>query len=309
MKLNYNKVISQKLDNYDEDEYKKLKEDKRREDRRIYGRPEWSYYLWYLHLKLCLEMEEKKIPIQRKRKYRSGVKEQRKVSHIHQLKINRKVYEGIDWDELKSIPWYKWRDKYLDVLISGDIKKIEHGDEWKCEPQYLYLEVDMRNTESLLVDKFRNILRNEKKKNLPSRLGIQGSPKYQPLILGYNMMIGMMEGDDWINTCNREENYGRMEELLKYKETRVKGSVWEEDETLKDETDKMKELETYLRSINKGDMSQFGEFEGFCYSNLHRYIIRTQKILFHVSQGRFYDKSDLPQTKWKDSWSKKTYLW
>ena len=61
MKLDYNKVISQKMDDYDEDEYKKLKEDKRREDRRIYGRPEWVYYLWYLHLKLCLEMEEKKI--------------------------------------------------------------------------------------------------------------------------------------------------------------------------------------------------------------------------------------------------------
>jgi len=34
MKLDYNKVISQKMDDYDDDEYKKLKEDKRREDRR-----------------------------------------------------------------------------------------------------------------------------------------------------------------------------------------------------------------------------------------------------------------------------------
>ena len=43
-------------------------------------------------------------------------------------------------------------------MMDGDIKKIEHGDEWKCEPQFLYLEVDMRNTESLLVDKLKNIL-------------------------------------------------------------------------------------------------------------------------------------------------------
>ena len=45
MKLDYNKVISQKMDDYDEDEYKKLKENKRREDRKKYGRPEWVYYL------------------------------------------------------------------------------------------------------------------------------------------------------------------------------------------------------------------------------------------------------------------------
>ena len=42
MKLVYNKVISQKLDIYDEDEYKKMKEKKRREDKKTIGRSEWG---------------------------------------------------------------------------------------------------------------------------------------------------------------------------------------------------------------------------------------------------------------------------
>ena len=88
MKLDYNKVISQKLDIYDEDEYKKLKEKKRRDDKKNLGRSEWVYYLWYLNLKLCLEMEEKEIPICLRKKYRSGVRQQRKVTHIHKLKIS-----------------------------------------------------------------------------------------------------------------------------------------------------------------------------------------------------------------------------
>ena len=102
MKLDYNKIVSRvslDLDLSDEEdlkEYKKKKEKKRREDRKTLDRPEWDYYLWYLHLKLCLEMEEKGIPIQLRKKYRSGVKVQREVSRIHRLKINRKVYEGID---------------------------------------------------------------------------------------------------------------------------------------------------------------------------------------------------------------------
>ena len=60
MKLDYNKVISQKMDDYDEDEYRKLKEDQRREDRRKYGRPEWVYYLWYLHLNSVLRWKRRR---------------------------------------------------------------------------------------------------------------------------------------------------------------------------------------------------------------------------------------------------------
>ena len=291
MKLDYNKVISQKSDDYDEDEYKKLKEKKRRDDKKTLGRPEWVYYLWYLHLKLCLEMEEKKIPLQRRRKYRSGVQVQRKVSHIHRLKINRKVYEGIDWDDLKNLPWSQWKKRYLDVFMSGDIRKIQHGDEWKCEPQYLYLEVDLRNTETVLVNQMKKILRGENRKNLPSRLGIQGRPHYHTLVLGYNMIVGMIEGEDWFKTVTRDENIGRMKELLD-KEV-VKENLWE----------------TIIQGIRKGDTSQEVELEKFCYNNLHRYILRTQRVLYNVSQGRFYDDTDIPKEKWKDKWSSRTFTW
>jgi len=291
MKLDYNKVISQKLDDYDEDEYKKLKEKKRRDDKKTLGRPEWVYYLWYLHLKLCLEMEEKKIPLQRRRKYRSGVQVQRKVSHIHRLKINRKVYEGIDWDDLKNLPWSQWKKRYLDVFMSGDIRKIQHGDEWKCEPQYLYLEVDLRNTETVLVNQMKKILRGENRKNLPSRLGIQGRPHYHTLVLGYNIIVGMIEGEDWFKTVTRDENFGRMEELLG-KEV-IKENLWE----------------TIIQGIRKGDTSQEVELEKFCYNNLHRYILRTQRVLYNVSQGRFYDDTDIPKEKWKEKWSPKSFTW
>ena len=117
MKLDYNKFITQKLDIYDEDEYKKLNEKSRREDKKSLGRAEWVYYLWYLHLRLCHEMEEKKIPLQIRKKYRSGVHNQRQVSHICRLKINRSLYKGIDWDELKSLTWNQWKKRYLNVFM------------------------------------------------------------------------------------------------------------------------------------------------------------------------------------------------
>ena len=290
MKLDYNKVISQKLDIYEKDEYKKLKEKKRREDKKNLGRPEWVYYLWYLHLKLCLEIEEKKIPIQIRKKYRSGVHNQRQVTHICKLKINRSLYKGIDWDELKILPWNQWKKRFLTVFLDGDIQKIEHGDEWKCEPQYLYLEVDLRNTETVLVNQLKKILRSEKRKKLPSKLGIQGSPNYHSTILGYNLIVGMIEGNGWKKVVE-EDNLGRVEYLMSENNYEV--------------------LDQFLRDLmnDPNDMDSFGKFEGFCFSHLNRYILDTQRVLYNVSQGRFFDKTDIPKDKWKDSWSKKTYLW
>ena len=292
MKLDYNKVISQVSQDFDltdeEDlkEFTKKKEEKRSKEKRTLGRPEWVYYLWYLHLKLCLEMEEKKIPLQRRRKYRRGVQVQRKVSHIHRLKINRKVYEGIDWEDLKTLSWRKWKEKYLDLFMSGQTKEVEHGDHLKCEPQFLYLEVDLRNTETVTINQIKKILKNQNRKNLPSSKGILGKPNYHSSILGYNFIVGMIQGDDWEKVM--KDNSGRVKSLTK---------------------ENYEEFEMFLGEFMKGDYSFRDEFDGFCYLNFHRYILDTQKVLYNVSQGRFFDKTPIPKNKWKDKWSQKTFTW
>ena len=300
MKLDYNKVISQKLDIYDDDEFKKLKEKKRRDDKKTIGRPEWVYYLWYLHLKLCLEMEEKGIPIQQRLKYRSGVKEQRKVSHIHRLKINRKFYEGINWDELKSLPWSKWKKRYLDFFMTGGAKEILHGDNWQCEPHYMYLEVDLRNTETVLVNQYKKLLKDRKSKIQSSNVSVQGKPNYHSSILGYNMTVSMIQGNGWRKIVE-DENLARIEILMKEE------NYNDLDQHLK--SIKPESIERVAKEMQADISFVIGEFEGYCFANLHRYILDTQRVLFNVSQGRFFDKTDLPKDKWKDKWSPKTYTW
>ena len=314
MKLDYNKIITQKLDIYDEVEYKKLKEKKIRQDKKNLGRSEWVYYLWYLNLKLCLEMEEKGIPIRLRKKYswiaqpKEGrfirrwskkqlerqvahgiqkVKEQRKVTKIHKLKINRKLYEGIDWEDLKTLSWNQWMKRYLNVFMTGGTREIRHGDEWKCEPQFLYLEMDIRNTETVLLNQLKKILKGRKTKNLPSKMGVQGKPNYHSSIIGYNLIVGMIQGDDWEKVV--KDNLGRIEGLMS--------------------KDNIEVIEGHFDMVNEGNYSFRDEFLGFCYSNLHRYILDTQRVLYNVSQGRFYDKTEIPKGKWKGKWSPKLYTW
>ena len=313
MKLDYNKVISQKLDIYDEDEYKKLKEKKINQDKKNLGRSEWVYYLWYLNLKLCLEMEEKGIPIRLRKKYSwiaqpeegrfkrkwtkkqwerqvahgiQKVKEQRKVTKIHKLKINRKLYEGIDWEDLKTLSWNQWKKRYLNVFMTGGTREIRHGDEWKCEPQFLYLEMDIRNTETVLLNQLKKILKRRKTKNLPSKMGVQGKPNYHSSIIGYNLIVGMIQGDDWEKVV--KDNLGRIEGLMS--------------------KDNIEVIEGHFDMVNEGNYSFRDEFLGFCFSNLHRYILDTQRVLYNVSQGRFYDKTEI-KGKWKSKWSPKLYTW
>ena len=285
--LGFNKIVTWKSDIYDEEEYKKRKGEKIREDKKILGRSEWVYFLWYLHLKLCLEMEEKGIHLQLRNKYRSGVKEQRKVNRVCKLRINRKVYEGIDWKDLKTLSWRKWKKKYINIFMTGETKEVGHGDELKCEPQNLYLEMDLRNTETVLVNQLKKILRSLNRKNLPSSKGVMGKPNYHSSILGYNFIVGMIHGEDWEKIVG--DNLYRMDGLMS--------------------GDNYEIMEEFLRNFMEGDYSFKGEFEGFCYSNLHRYVLDTQKVLYNVSQGRFFDKKDVPINKWKKSWSKNTFTW
>ena len=39
------------------------------------------------------------------------------------------------------------------------------------------------------------------------------------------------------------------------------------------------------------------------------YILDTQRVLYNVSQGIFYDKTEIPKGMWKGKWSPKLYTW
>jgi len=193
--------------------------------------------------------------------------------------------------------------------MTGGTREIRHGDEWKCEPQFLYLEMDIRNTETVLLNQLKKILKGRKTKNLPPKMGVQGVPNYHPTILGYNIVVSFIEGKDWIDTLMQDEILGRLELLFPKRIVNVKKDHYKGGGGDKDERDFMKELDSYLKLFMKGDYSLKNEFEGFCFTNLHRYILDTQRVLYNVSQGRFFDKTEIPKGKWKSKWSPKLYTW
>ena len=97
----------------------------------------------------------------------------------------------------------------------------------------------------------------------------------------------MIQGDDWEKVV--KDNLGRIEGLMS--------------------KDNIEVIEGHFDMVNEGNYSFRDEFLGFCFSNLHRYILDTQRVLYNFSQGRFYDKTEIPKGKWKGKWSPKLYTW
>ena len=303
IKLKHNKIILQKLDIYNEEKLEKLREGRRRDFRTKVGldRPEYVYYLWYLHLKLVLEMEEKRIPIQKQQKYRFTHNETdiRKVTHICELKLKREMYEGIDLEETKSISWSQWKKKYLDVFKSEGVRKVDHGDSLKCEPEFMYLEVDLRNTGTQLLKQFKEQLKTVSKRKLSKSKTLKVIENtrihYHPLILGYNLLISRIEGKDFIQIYNEND-------------LRIPNQIDSSDfEMVLSQLRKPEEVKTF------GFNNLYNDLTGLYYSLLNRYLLDTQRVLYNVSQGRFLDKTGIPDNKWKkkpkSGWSKGISVW
>ena len=117
-------------------------------------------------------------------------------------------------------------------------------------------------------------------------MGVQGKPNYHPSIIGYNLIVGMIQGNNW-------------EKLVYDNLTRI--------EIVSEDT--YEELDGFMRDFMKKDYTFKNEFKGYCFSNLHRYIEDTQRVLYNVCEGGFFDKSQIPKGKWKSSWSPKLYTW
>jgi len=209
------------------------------------------------------------------------------------------MYEGIDLEETKSISWSQWKKKYLDVFKSEGVRKVDHGDSLKCEPEFMYLEVDLRNTETQLLKQFKEQLKTVSRKKLSKSKTLKVIENtrihYHPLILGYNLLISRIEGKDFIEIYNEND-------------LRIPNQIESSDfEMVLSQLRKPEEVKTF------GFNNLYNDLTGLYYSLLNRYLLDTQRVLFNVSQGRFLDKTDIPENRWKTKpkrgWSKGINVW
>ena len=272
------------------------------------------YYLWFMFLKLLLEMEKNGMEFTKGRSSK-GLKIGKDI------KIDKEFYKDWDLESVRSDPFWKWWKKHKSLFENPKIVEVDHLKEWKkkSEPHYRYLRIDTRKRYSNIMRDVRNSLDDLKENRgvlseKVSKYHINGTPRYDNDILRYNIMVRTLNDEDLIDIFQEERT--RLKKIEKSdkggegivdeesgKERRVskiwiKEDEWKKgqlrknerkfrlDRTENDFWDEERRIKRGTKVTTISEKSE-REFRSELRTEIRRYVKETQRILKGVSQGEY----------------------
>ena len=277
-------------------------------------KPERVYYLWFMFLKLLLEMEKNGMEFTKGNSLK-GLKIGKDI------KIDKEFYKEWDLESVRSDPFWKWWKKHKSLFENPKIVDVNNLKEWnkKSESHFRYLRIDTRKGYSKIMKDVRNSL-DDLKKNKGvlsekiSKYHIYGSPQYDNDILRYNIMVRTLNGEDLIDIFQEERT--RLKKIEKSdkggedivdeesgKEMRVskiwiKEDEWKKGQSRKGEKsfqldrtenewwDDERRMKRGKKVITISEKSE-REFRSELRTEFRRYIKDSQRILKGISQGKY----------------------
>lgn len=276
-------------------------------------KPERVYYLWFMFLKLLLEMEKNGMEFTKGNSLK-GLKIGKDI------KIDKEFYKEWDLESVRSDPFWKWWKKHKSLFENPKIVDVNNLKEWNknSESHFRYLRIDTRKRYSNIMRDVRNSLDDLKKnKGVLSekfKYSINGNIRYDNDILRYNIMVRTLNGEDLIDIFQEERK--RLKKIERSdkggeglvdeksgKERRV-SKIWiKEDEWKKgqsrkgeksfkldrtenewwDEERRMKRGKKVITISEKSER----EFRSELRTEFRRYIKDSQRILKGISQGKY----------------------
>jgi hypothetical protein len=191
MELSHNNPISMRYD------YKKRHSGivnlKREERQRIQTteNPERIYFLWFLSLKLILEMEELGLG--------------NRV--IGKFKIDKEFYKDWDLEEVLNFTFYKWWKTHRELFETPSSVDIDNLKGWTPKPHFRFLRVDTRNNYTNIKKEVLKGIDNLKgqKVDKKSKYPVTGKPQYDNEILKYNIMVRKINEESNVRIFEKEK--------------------------------------------------------------------------------------------------------
>jgi len=178
-------------------------------------RPIQVYRCWFEYLKLCLEMEDLGLSLEKMERVKfdkkkivgfnqyltegsTGITRFRKFeekSRIWKVKVKRKKYDGWDLDKVLTQSFDNWWNPHSHLFENKKTIEIKSPDKWVKKPHYRYIRVDTRKRLEDTRKEINEILgdvKGEKKKELKtstSKFTVIGKPRVDTLVVNRNIMI------------------------------------------------------------------------------------------------------------------------
>ena len=178
-------------------------------------RPIQVYRCWFEYLKLCLEMEDLGLSLEKMERVKfdkkkivgfnqyltegsTGITRFRKFeekTRSWKVEVNRKKYDGWDLDKVLTQSFDNWWNPHSHLFENKKTIEIKSPDKWVKKPHYRYIRVDTRKRLEDTRKEINEILgdvKGEKKKELKtstSKFSVIGKPRVDTLVVNRNIMI------------------------------------------------------------------------------------------------------------------------
>ena len=150
---------------------------------------ETTYFIWFLSLKLLLEMEKLGLGLQKRKEVLIIGKD---------IKIDKNYYKEWDLNEVLKLPFHKWwktHKNLFEVPLSVDIAETSS---WTPKPHFRFLRVDTRNNYTNIkkgvLEGIEDLI--GQKVDKVSQFPVTGQPRYDNEIITYNLLIRKLNGED-----------------------------------------------------------------------------------------------------------------
>ena len=152
------------------------------------------YRMWFIFLKLALELEQRGIPINGKL-----------------LKVNRAAYEPWDVNTILASSFDKWwkEHRYLFVLEQAQIVKEIGG-----KGDYIYLKIPTKRNEQELFNEIKDLLKDKTTGDVAKYPFSNSGIPYLSLHVQYNCLVMNINGKtgtqilEWVNAKYEKEIFG-----------------------------------------------------------------------------------------------------
>ena len=178
-------------------------------------RPIQVYRCWFEYLKLCLEMEDLGLSLEKMERVKfdkkkivgfnqyltegsTGITRFRRFeekTRSWKVKVKRKKYEGWDLDKVLTQSFDNWWNPHSHLFENKKTIEIKSPDKWVKKPHYRYIRVDTRKRledTRKEIDEILGDVKGEKKKELKtstSKFSVIGKPRVDSLTVNRNIMI------------------------------------------------------------------------------------------------------------------------
>ena len=205
------------------------------------------YRCWFEYLKLCLEMEDLGLSLEKMERVKfdkkkivgfnqyltegsTGITRFRKFeekTRSWKVKVKRKKYDGWDLDKVLTQSFDNWWNPHSHLFENKKTIEIKSPDKWVKKPYYRYIRVDTRKRYEDTRSEFDEIMsdvKGEKKKELKtstSKFSVIGKPRVDTLVVNRNIMIRFK---NWEMNNKGKSRKQIVDEILEEEKGRVCGN-------------------------------------------------------------------------------------